>query len=455
MFVYIFLSVFVVIVLLVISLLLKKPTQNKGGSDTSTRKISKKDKSAILKKSTKRLARNPKDPTALKALGELYFNENDYDKAVRAYSLLSDQVRNKPNHENFDIFLKYGISLLQTGNRKEAYLVLLDAHTVKKNNFDLNYYLGYIEYLNGNYAKALSYLNVAKSLKPDHLNTIRTMGLAFYKEQRTREAIIHLKHAIKINPKDKESIFALAQSSRLAGQNELAHKLFSQLRTDPTWGALAALNAGKICITYNKYDEAAEHFEAGLKHSKIPAASKLELKYYLANIYIKQQNLTQAITLLKEVDIINPEYKDTKQLIAKYSDLVTNNNLRIFLMGGNSEFANICRKLIDETFKKAQIKVVDMSIVKNLYLDILVEVNTRKWEDIVLFRFIRNTGQVSDLLVRELHAKLKEERAGRAFCFTAGFFTEEATRFVEARLIDLIERERLEKMLKTIEPDIF
>jgi hypothetical protein len=122
-------------------------------------------------------------------------------------------------------------------------------------------------------------------------------------------------------------------------------------------------------------------------------------------------------------------------------------------MGGNSEFANICRKLTSQAFPKAHIKVLDMNIIKNLYLDIVVEVNTRRWEDLVLFRFIRNTGQVSDLLVRELHAKLKEEKAGRAFCFTAGFFTDDAKKFVEARLIDLIERERLEKMLKAIEPE--
>ncbi|MBN2652865.1 MAG: tetratricopeptide repeat protein [Spirochaetales bacterium] len=446
---YVIIPIVVFVILVIIALSMRKPKEKK----STKKKITKKDKSAILKKTTKKLSKNPKDPHALKDLGELYFEEGDYEKAMRAYSVLSDQVSNRSHGEKFDIYLKYGISLLKTGHRDEAFMALLDAYELEKDSFEVNFNLGYIEYLNGNYVKALSYLRIAKTLNASHSNTLRIMGLCYYKEQKTADAISHLKRVIEMNPDDRECLFALAQCYNLNGQKDMALKLFSQLRADSNWGPLAALNSGKICLHYNQYNNAAGHFEIGLKHNKIPAATKFELKYYLANIYIKEQNLTRAITLLKEIAEIKPDYKDTKQLIAKYSDLVANNNLRIFLMGGNSEFANICRKLASNSFKNAHMKVIDMNIVKNLYLDIIIEVNTRKWEDIVLFRFIRNTGQVSDLLVRELHAKLKEEKAGRAFCFTAGFFTEEAKRFVEARLIDLVERDKLEKMLKSIEPE--
>ena len=37
------------------------------------------------------------------------------------------------------------------------------------------------------------------------------------------------------------------------------------------------------------------------------------------------------------------------------------------------------------------------------------------------------------------------------FCICAGKFSEEAMRFVEARLIDLIDKEELAKLLKKIE----
>jgi hypothetical protein len=42
-------------------------------------------------------------------------------------------------------------------------------------------------------------------------------------------------------------------------------------------------------------------------------------------------------------------------------------------------------------------------------------------------------------------------RAGRGFCASAGEFTEGAKIFVEARLIDLVEKEGLMKKMKEID----
>jgi hypothetical protein len=92
-----------------------------------------------------------------------------------------------------------------------------------------------------------------------------------------------------------------------------------------------------------------------------------------------------------------------------------------------------------------------MSIQQSEYVDLLAEVKTNKWEDIVLFRFMRAEGQVGELFVRDLYAHSKELHAGRGFCFTAGSFTNEAVRFVEARLIDLIDKPALMKLLKSID----
>ena len=51
---------------------------------------------------------------------------------------------------------------------------------------------------------------------------------------------------------------------------------------------------------------------------------------------------------------------------------------------------------------------------------------------------MRTEGDVGELIVRELYARLKDTRAGRGFCFTVGNYSEGAQSFVEARLIDLI-----------------
>jgi restriction endonuclease Mrr len=68
-----------------------------------------------------------------------------------------------------------------------------------------------------------------------------------------------------------------------------------------------------------------------------------------------------------------------------------------------------------------------------------------------MFRFIRTPGSIGELIVRDFHSHLKEVKAGKGICITVGNFTEEAKRYTEARLIDLIEKERLTAILNTVD----
>jgi hypothetical protein len=131
--------------------------------------------------------------------------------------------------------------------------------------------------------------------------------------------------------------------------------------------------------------------------------------------------------------------------------LNANKNLQIYLIAQNSDFVTLCRKIVMTFFPQARVKITDITVVKNEYADILAEVETKKWQDQILFRFIRSTGSVGELTLRDLYAKIKEKKAGKGYCLTAGGFSEEAKRFVEARLIDLVEKDSLNKVLNSID----
>jgi len=98
-----------------------------------------------------------------------------------------------------------------------------------------------------------------------------------------------------------------------------------------------------------------------------------------------------------------------------------------------------------------KVKITDISVQANDWADVLAEVETSKWSDIILFRFIRSQGTVGELAVRDFHARVKDLKAGKGYCITAGVFSDEAKRFVEARLIDLIEKQTLMGVLHTID----
>jgi tetratricopeptide (TPR) repeat protein len=228
--------------------------------------------------------------------------------------------------------------------------------------------------------------------------------------------------------------------------------VFATLRTDARYGGHSCIYSGTISSKFRNYEQAAMYFELGLKNPNIKQEMKFELLYRAANTYIKAEQISKAISPLEDIVAANPNYKDASSLLKRYGELDTNLNLKIFLIGDNGRFISLCRKFTSIMFPKTKIKVLDISNPQNDYTDMTVEIVSPKWEDVVVFRFMRSTGQVGELIVRDLYGKIKEMKAGRGICVSGGTFSMGAKTFVEARLIDLMEKEDLVKILKQIEP---
>lgn len=411
----------------------------------------KKDRNTTLRDANKRLASNPRDHNALRTIADLYFDEATWDKAMKTYGILMNLAASNSEIEEWEVTARYGLSALKLKNYEEAYKSLMVARTMKEDSFEVNHNLGYLEYRRGNLEKAVQLLRHAEEAQPEDLATRRYLGRALHKLQRYRDAVRHLKQVVDAEPEDKESLFFLAQSYQELGQNEQALTLFTHLRPDPTMGPHAALFAGTIRMGKREVEQATQDFELGLRHEKIREDVALELRYRLAAAYMKLQEIGKALNQLAEIHRVNPGYKDVAAQIARNKELHSNHHLKTYLISPSAEFVTLCRRMVMTFYKNAKVKVVDVQVQKNEYTDILTEVETAKWEDVILFRFIRGTGQVGELVVRELNSRLKETRAGRGFCITAGSFSESAEHFVEARLIDLLDKDELLKIFQRLD----
>jgi tetratricopeptide (TPR) repeat protein len=423
--------------------------RNKDKSKNKSKKR-KKDRNAIIRSANKKLSQNPKDPDALLSLAEIYYKEEDYKLALKHYSALIPLCAAYPDLDEFDITLKYALCSLKNSNVEEAYKSLLIAKSINNDNFDVNFNLGCLEYKQGNFEKAAGLLLRANESQSDHAQTIRFLGHSLFKIKRYQDAIKALQSTMEYEPDDKDSLFFLAQCYYKIGKNENALKLFTHMRTDPRLGPNAALFAGTIHMSTRNYQKAIMDFGIGLRHKDINPSVEIELKYRLSNAYTKVQEIERALNLLYEIEKVNPQYKDIDALIGKYRELNTNKTLQVYLIAPISEFVSLCRKLASNFYTDARAKLIDISIIKNEYIDILAEVSAKRWEDIVLFRFIRSTGTVGELVLRELYSRCKELRAGRGFCLSAGTYSEGAKQFVEARLIDLIEKKELMKLFSRL-----
>jgi len=410
------------------------------------------DRNAIIKEANRRLAQNPKDPAALLYLAELHYSEKNWDKAYKLFEILLQLCATDSELNEFNITLKHAISAINAKQYKAAYNSFMLARTVNPEEFIINYNLGYLEFMRKNYEKAAVFLSQAKNQKSDDASTYKYLGLSLHKMNRYNDAVDALKKALELEPDSKELMFALGESLYNLGQSDAALKVFAILRTDPRYGAHACIYSGTISSKFRNYDQAAMYFELGLKNPSIKQEMKFELLYRLANTYIKAETISKAISPLEDIVAANPNYKDAASLLKRYGELDSNLNLKIYLIGDKGRFISLCRKIASVEFPKTKIKVLDMAAPQNDFIDMTIEVVSPKWEDIVVFRFMRSTGQVGELIVRDLYGKIKEMKAGRGICVSAGSFSMGAKTFVEARLIDLIEKEDLVKILKQIEP---
>jgi len=409
-----------------------------------------KDRDSIMKEANRRLANNPKDTEALTALADLHYSEQNYPQAMKTYGILLELCATNSRLDEQMINLRFGLSAMNARVWSEAYKSLTIARTKAPEDFDINSSLGILEYRRNNYEKSVGFLRQALKEDNSHHESLRYTGLSLFKLRRYKEAAPYLRRAATGHPDDKEVLFCLARSLFEMGQLEQGLKIFSHLRPDPEWGPQAALFSGTINRQKKMFDKAIMDFEIGLKHQQIKEDVLLELKYRLADCYNQTSQLDKALTELNDLYGIKPKYKDVAIQRKKIKELTTNQNLQTYLMAPISEFITLCRRLTLVLFPKTRIKVVDISVHKNEHVDILAEVKARKWEDLILFRFYREEGQINELSVRELYAHVKEVHAGRGFCLTAGVFTEEAQQFVEARLIDLMAKEKLMKLLNKV-----
>lgn len=423
----------------------------RGGKRKGSGKMKTHDRAQILKDVDRRLAQNPKDPDALQVLADLYFTEKNWEKAFKVYSTLIEVATGNPDMDEFSINARYGISAVHLGKAEEAYKGLLLAHTFKQDDFEVNLNLGMIELQKHQYEKAVVLLQQAAQAKPESAPAARSLGQALFKVKRHREALISLRKAAELEPEDKESLFTMGECYYELNQPEQAIRIFSHLRADPKLGPSASLFSGTLQLNLKQYQKAIMDFEIGLRHPEIPVETLVELKYRLAAAYLRIQEIGKAVTILNEVQTIFPNYKDVPAQLAKYRELNSNRNLQIYLMGATGDFVTLCRKVVFSFFPKAKVKITDIAVNKNDWADILAEVETSKWQEIILFRFIRSTGTVGELTVRDFHARLKDVKAGKGYCLSAGTFSDEAKRFVEARLLDLIEKDALQTMLNSID----
>ena len=120
-------------------------------------------------------------------------------------------------------------------------------------------------------------------------------------------------------------------------------------------------------------------------------------------------------------------------------------------MSSSSDYVSLCRRIVSVYYqKKAFTKILDIGVNPDC-VEVTLNVEFPRSEEVHIFRFYRTTGSTGELYVRDFHSKIMESKVDKGVCFTAGVFSDEARRYVEGRPIDLVEKEALIKLLKKVD----
>ena len=409
-----------------------------------------KNRASILKSATQKLAQNPRDIQALTTIGDLYYSEENWEKAFGAYNTLLSVAASQPDKvDAFQCNLRHGVCALNMDQPAVAMKSLTAARNLRPSSPEANYHLGMLYFTQKDYEKATPMLRIASQTTPPNTQAIKYLGIALQKTSHFTEAIQSLRKVLDAYPGDKELLFAIGECFYETDRMDNALKVFVRLRADPTYGPQSALNAGIIHTQLEMFDKAAEDFEIGLKHQNVPHDIFVETRYRYALLFVKTQDIARAVSLLKEVQNVHPGYKDTTALISRYQELNANRNLQTYLLAGQSEFIILCRQIVSQFYPGAKAKITDVTPVQD-YVDIVAEVDTPKWADTVIFRFFRTQGAIGELPVRDLYGRIKELKAGQGNCFSSSAFSEGAKKFVEGRQINIYSGEALKRILNKV-----
>ena len=440
----------VIIILLGVAALIKLQV-----SDTPKETAGVKKAELTTKQINKRLAKDPRDPEALYAVATNFFKEENWEKAFQTYAILEELIDGNQRFDAFEVYLNRARCALKLEEQEdEAYRCFTEAWAINRDHFEVNFNLGLLEFNQGNYDKAVVYFLTARTQHEEDFLTLRYLSICFFNMLKYTEALNCIRKTIEVDPTDKESMFILGSCYQELGQYEQALKIFTHLRADPERGPKASLLAGTINQSLFKEEAAVEDFEFGLKHQNIDPETLSELRYKLSIVYIKGNEISKAINLLQALQHDNPNYKDVPTLIQRYEDLNRNKNLQIFILGSHADFIGLCRKMVLGYYARAKVKITNVIAARSEWIDISATVETVKWTDLVVFRFIRTQGAVGELTLRDFHARLKEMKGGKGICITMGTFSDEARRYTETRLIDLLEKDQLLAILVTIDAKI-
>jgi len=404
--------------------------------------------SMIIETLTKLLKTNPDDIASRLELAKEYIKIKNFSEAIVHLNYILKNDNNLTDIEKKEINELLANCLLNTKNYEEAYKIY-SILRLKNPNESSNYInMAHINIKLGKKEEAIKLLSKAITIDNENINIIKELGILLYESNKFPEAMSTFQRGFRLFPDDKEINYYLGVLHYKFEKAKDAYKHFLVSKNEPKYTVESLFFIGKILFQYNKLDEALKVFIKLLNISSIKRDLMLDIRYHIAEIYLKKKELTKAIEQWEKILSYASNYKDVREKLDRYEQTKTNALLRKYLMSTKNDFINLCKK-IASNFAKSVI-FIKTQMNPDSSLDIFTQAIYKKVETTIFFKFFRSNSNIGQFAIREFYEKIKETKAKLGVCFTTSGYTEEAIAYSKGRVIELYDKEELLKFLSKI-----
>ncbi|AHH10428.1 Tetratricopeptide repeat family protein [Borrelia coriaceae ATCC 43381] len=355
--------------------------------------------------------------------------------------------------DSFKAFLSYGFYNLERNFNVEALGFLKKAYIMKKNDIDVNYYLGIAFLRNGHYKEALHYLTKIYKIDKDNEEALKYIGIALFHTGNYTKAVGIFNNIRKYIQNDIDALLAYAQSLSQLNQDRPAFEIANKIRNKNGMIYEALLIESEINSKNHNLAKLEDNIREMMKiKPDLPKKTLLKLFYKLGELYIEHENYKKATEAFTQVERIDPHYQKIAEKLEFSKRLNENLALRIYLKSPKEKFDSLASAIILQIYKnKFQVRDKKINEINLQFIDMNFQLSNNQWEENLIVRFVRTDQKnFGELFLKDFIAKTKESKL-KGLCIAPATFSDKAKQIIEGRLIDLIEGKKLMQILKTLD----
>ncbi len=379
-------------------------------------------------------------------LTEIYYQKKIYEIAEQECQKILALKKFTDEFREADVRRKLAQIYWDDKKLDEAYKELILVSQIEPERADVYLDLGKLSIERKVYRDAIMYIEKYIKINPTNALAYFLLGEAYFYLQIYEPAEINLMKALEIDNKLNKAHFYLGMIYSNKKSYDMALKEFEYPQQDKIARFYTAFEKGRIYQEKGIYESAINEFKKALEIGVQEKNEEYDIKYAMAECYIKLGKIDDAIKYWEEIYRVNPQYRDVKDKLSMYKELKETDLFNKFLNATDEEFIKIGQAIVESM----NFDVIEYDLRKDGILDIVAFDKNKKTGENYLIEIIRFESEVGELILREMNSKMQDLQIYRGICITTSSFTDAAVAYTKNRAIELIDKNELNKILSRI-----